>query len=120
MLYENPEMIEKGFRPFSREEHTRFGFIDVFGTDKNGLLVIIECKRDVADFKAVAQLHRYVHRIMRSKGIREDTIRGVIAAPKISSNAMHMLKEHKYEFISVMPPKYLERFDKKQKRLGEY
>ncbi|MGV8150699.1 MAG: endonuclease NucS [Candidatus Woesearchaeota archaeon] len=120
MIYENPILIEQGFKPFSREEHTQFGFIDVFGTDKNGRIVIIECKRDFADFKAVSQLHRYIHKIMKSKGITEDKMRGIIAAPRMSENALVMLKEHGYEFKSVQPPKYLEKYDKKQKKLGEY
>ncbi|HYD03137.1 MAG TPA: endonuclease NucS [Alphaproteobacteria bacterium] len=120
MIYDNPLIIEKGFKPFSREEHTKFGFIDVFGTDKNGKVVVIECKRDNADFKAVSQLHRYIQKIAKSKGIKEDAIRGIIAAPKISSNAKTMLEEHGYSFVSVSPPKYLERYDKKQKKLFDY
>jgi hypothetical protein len=120
MIYENPELIEKGFKPYSREEHTKFGFIDVFGTDKTGKIVIIECKRDFADFKAISQLHRYVHRMMKSKGVAEKDIRGIIAAPRMTENALQMLKEQGYEFRPVQPPKYLERYDKKQKRLGEY
>jgi len=120
MIYENPQLIEKGFKPFSREEHTKYGFIDVFGTDKDSKVVVIECKRDNADFKAVQQLHRYIHKICRSKGLTEDRVRGIIAAPRISSNALAMLEEQGYSFVSVNPPKYLERYDKKQKRLGEY
>lgn len=120
MIFENPMLIEKGFKPFSREEHNKYGFVDVFGTDKDGKIVVIECKRDNADFKAVQQLHRYIHKISRSKGIKEENIRGIIACPRISSNAKLMLDELGYNFVSVTPPKYLERYDKKQKRLGEY
>lgn len=120
MIYENPLLIEKGFKPFSREEHNKYGFVDVFGTDKDGKVVVIECKRDNADFKAVQQLHRYIHKICKSKGIKEDSIRGIIASPKISSNAKVMLEEMGYSHVSVTPPKYLERYDKNQKRLGEY
>ena len=40
MIYNQPELIEPGFKPFSREEHTKFGFIDVFGTDKDEKIVI--------------------------------------------------------------------------------
>ena len=120
MIYENPRIIEQGFRPFSREEHTKFGFIDVFGTDKNGKVVIIECKRDMADFKAVSQLHRYIHKIMKSKGIQEKDIRGIIAAPRITENALQMLKDHGFEFFPVSPPKYLEKYDRNQKRIGEF
>ena len=120
MIYANPSILEKGFKPFSREEHTKFGFIDVFGTDKDGRIIVIECKRDNADFKAVQQLHRYIHKICKSKGIKEDQIRGIIASQKISSNAKVMLEELGYKFVSVNPPKYLERYDKNQKKLGEY
>jgi RecB family endonuclease NucS len=120
MIYENPELIEKGFKPFSREEHTKVGFIDVFGTDKNGKIVVIECKRDFADFSAIHQLQRYIHKIMKSKGVQEENIRGIIAAPRITENAEALLKEHGYEFKAVNPPKYLEKYDKNQKRLGEY
>jgi endonuclease len=120
MIYENPMLIEKGFKPFSREEHNKYGYVDVFGTDKDGKIVVIECKRDNADFKAVQQLHRYIHKICKSKGIKEENIRGIIASQKISSNAKAMLEELGYSFVSVSPPKYLERYDKKQKRLGEY
>lgn len=120
MIYENPLLIEEGFKPFSREEHTQFGFIDVFGTDKNGNIVVIECKRDFADFKAVSQLHRYIHKIMKSKGVLEEKIRGIIAAPRMTENALVMLKEQGFEFRLVNPPKYHARYDKKQKRLGEF
>lgn len=120
MIYENPGLIEKGFKPFSREEHTQFGFIDVFGTDKNGKIVIIECKRDLADFKAVSQLHRYVHKIAKSKGIKTNQIRGIIASPKISANAEEMLREQGFEYRKVIPPKHLVEYGKSQKKLGEF
>ncbi|MFA5796839.1 MAG: endonuclease NucS [Candidatus Woesearchaeota archaeon] len=120
MIYANPEVIENGFKPFSREEHTQFGFIDVFGTDKDGKVVVIECKRDMADFKAVSQLHRYVAKIARSKGIKEKDIRGIIASPRISENAKTMLYEQGFEYIMIVPPKYLEKYDTNQKRLGEF
>ena len=42
MLYENPNMIEDGFTAVSKEEQTKYGFIDVFCTDKNGILVILK------------------------------------------------------------------------------
>jgi len=120
MIFNTPEIIEDGFKPFSREEHTKFGFIDVFGIDKNGRIVVIECKRDFADFKAVSQLHRYIHKIMKSKGITEEYVRGIIAAPRISENALVMLREYGFEFKSIFPPKYLEMYDSHQKKLFDY
>ncbi|MBI4141199.1 DUF91 domain-containing protein, partial [Candidatus Woesearchaeota archaeon] len=115
MLYSNPELIELGFKPVSQEEQTKYGFIDVFGTDKDGVLTVVECKRYCADLSAVTQLRRYVEKIKESKGI--DTVRGIIAAPKITDNAKNMLEDWGFKFISVNPPKYLEEFDKKQSKL---
>ncbi|MBI4145163.1 endonuclease NucS [Candidatus Woesearchaeota archaeon] len=118
MLYDNPEMIEEGFKPVSREEQTKYGFIDVFGTDKEGTLTIVECKRYCADLSAVTQLRRYVEKMMVSKGITK--VRGILAAPKITENARKMLEDWGFEFKSVKPPKYLEEFDKKQSTLDGF
>lgn len=118
MIYQNPELIEPGFRPLSREEHTKYGFIDVFGYDKNNVLTVIECKRFSADLKAVDQLRRYVERIKKSKGLK--VVRGMIASPLISSNAKKMLEEFGFEHKQISPPKYMERYDKNQKRLDSF
>jgi RecB family endonuclease NucS len=118
MLYENPELVEKGFRPVSQEEQTKYGFIDVLGTDKDGTLTVVECKRYCADLAAVTQLRRYVEKLMASKGITK--VRGILAAPKITLNAEQMLKDWGFSFVSVKPPKYLEEFDKKQQKLDVF
>src|SRR3989344_2261783 len=115
MIYNNPGLVEPGFHPLSREEHTKYGFIDVFGYDKNNTLVVIECKRYTADFKAVEQLQRYVKKIKELRGI--DNVRGIVAAPEISPNALQMLRDHGFEYRKLSPPKSLERFNKDQKRL---
>ncbi|MFQ5620893.1 MAG: endonuclease NucS [Candidatus Nanoarchaeia archaeon] len=115
MIMEQPELIEKGFKPVSREEQTKFGYIDVLGKDKNGILTIVECKRNQADFKAIEQLNRYVEKVKESKGIKE--IRGIIAAPKIQSGAELLLKDKGFKFVSVKPPKHLQRFNRNQKTL---
>lgn len=115
MLYENPEMIEKGFSPVSQEEQTKYGFIDVFGFDKEGKLVVVECKRYCADLGAVTQLRRYVEKVQESKGV--SSVRGILAAPKITDNALNMLTDWGFTFVSVTPPNYLKEFDKKQMKL---
>lgn len=117
-IYNNPCLIEEGFKPVSKEEHTKYGFIDVFGYDQNNILVIIECKRYTANLDAVTQLRRYVEKIKSSKGLKE--ARGILAAPKISPNAKKMLEDWKFEYKQVNPPKYREKFNKKQKKLGEF
>lgn len=115
MLYEHPEMVEGGFKAVSQEEQTKYGFIDVFGADKDGNLVVVECKRYCADLGAVTQLRRYVEKIKESKGIQN--VRGILAAPKITDNARKMLEDWGFKFISVNPPKYMEEYDKKQSKL---
>ncbi len=118
MIYSNPEMIEEGFKPVSQEEQTKYGFIDVLGVDKNGVLTVVECKRYRAELSAVTQLRRYVEKIMVSKGITK--VRGILAAPKITNNAEKMLNDWGFTFVSIKPPKYLEEYDKKQARLESF
>lgn len=118
MIYNNPELIEQGFKPVSQEEQTAYGFIDVLGVDKNGTLTIVECKRYSAELSAVTQLRRYVEKIMVSKGITK--VRGILAAPKITENAKTMLEDWGFEFKAINPPKYFEEYDKKQARLDRF
>jgi endonuclease len=101
-LYDHPELVEEGFKPLSREEHTKYGFIDVFGYDRTGTLVVVECKRYRADLSAVTQLRRYVEKIKAAKGITR--VRGIICAPEISANALKMLTDWGYSFKDVHPP----------------
>ncbi|MEM0230843.1 MAG: endonuclease NucS [Candidatus Woesearchaeota archaeon] len=118
MIMRNPELIEKGFKPLSREEHTKYGFIDVFGYDSENVLVVVEAKRYSADFKAVSQLARYVDKIRRDKGLQR--VRGILAAPSISKNAEHMLKELGFEFRRVEPPRFFEHLKKNQATLNHF
>ncbi|MEK6968780.1 MAG: endonuclease NucS [Nanoarchaeota archaeon] len=115
MIMQNPSLISLDFKPLSMEEHTKFGFIDLFGHDKNGTLIVVECKRYSADLSAVTQLRRYVEKIKDMKGL--SSVKGVLAAPKISTNAQSMLEKWGFSFVSVNPPKYLEKFDRFQKKL---
>lgn len=115
MIMQQPELIEQGFKPVSQEEQTKYGYIDVLGYDKDRTLVVVECKRFHADFNAVQQLRRYVEKIKESKGI--NIVRGILAAPKITPNAEQMLKDWGFEFKTVKPPRYLEEFDKRQRKL---
>ena len=118
MIYANPELIEKGLKAISQEEQTAYGFIDVLCVDKNSVLTVIECKRYSADHNAVMQLRRYVEKLKAAKGI--EVVRGFIAAPKTTANALKMLQDWGFEFVSITPPKYLERFNKDQKTLDYY
>lgn len=117
-IKEHPKLISADFTPLSREEHTKYGFIDVFGHDKNGTLIIVECKRYSASLDAVTQLRRYVEKIKALRGTNKVT--GVIAAPKITANAEQMLKDWGFRYARVEPPKRLEKHKKNQKRIGDW
>ncbi len=118
MIMEKPELISKDFKPLSREEHNKYGFIDVFGYEKDKL-VIVECKKIQAEYNAVMQLDRYVKRISESKGIPLEKIKGIIAAPSISESAYDYMKKLGYEYRMVNPPKRNIK-DKNQKGLNSY
>ncbi len=117
-IRDNPRCIGEGFRPIAREEQTDVGFIDVFGHDGSGTLVVVECKRVTASLSAVDQLRRYVERVKRARGTQQ--VRGVLAAPAITPNALEMLASLGFAFCRVDPPKRLERWARDQKRLGEF
>ena len=114
----NPEVIHKNFKPLSREEHTKFGFIDVFGHDNHGNLIVVECKKFPAGLSAVQQLRRYVEKIGDLKGVKNT--KGVLAAPSITANALEMLRTFGYEFKSVEPPNLTVSKDKSQQTLGGF
>lgn len=120
MIKEHPELISPDFKPLSREEHTKFGFIDVFGHDKQGNLVVVECKRYSAGLQCVTQLRRYVEKISELKGLPMRRVKGIMASPSISPNALEMLKKWGFEWRQVTPPKRLERYSKDQKTLGVF
>jgi RecB family endonuclease NucS len=97
-----PSLIEEGFKPISYEKKVPPGFIDVFGVDKNGKLVVIEVKRKIAGKEAVLQLANYVKAI-ETKASRD--IRGVLVAPNISKGVQKLLATLNLEFISLDPRK---------------
>lgn len=104
MIMNNPSLIDPGFKPLSREEHTALGFIDVFGHDAKGNLVVVECKKLQAEYTAVMQLKRYIDRLSEAKGTDVSKIRGVLAAPTISPAAEKYAKSLGYEYRRVNPP----------------
>ena len=120
MIRDNPSLISSDFKPLSREEHNKFGFIDVFGHDGAGNLVIVECKRYTAGLSAVEQLRRYVEKMSELKGIKKSKIKGILASPEISKSAEEMLLSWGYKFVQVFPPKKLEKYNKNQKSLGDF
>lgn len=118
MLRDNPEMLSPDFIPLSREEHMKYGFIDVFGHLGDGTLAIVECKRYTAGLAAVTQLQRYVEKMKKVKGV--DKIKGILAAPAITANAMDMITEFGFSFAMIQPPKRLVNKRKRQKSITSF
>lgn len=117
-IKDNPQVISSDFKPLSREEHTKYGFIDVFGHTGDGKLLIVECKRYTAGLSAATQLRRYVEKIQSAKGT--ENVTGVIAAPAITTNALAMLQDWGLGFVRVEPPKRHVRKRKRQKKIDSF
>jgi RecB family endonuclease NucS len=95
-----PELLEEGFKPISWEKKVEPGFVDIYGEDKNGKLVIVEVKRKTASKEAALQLAKYIEPI-RSRVNRE--VRAVLVAPSIGKDVQRMLVTLGLEFKALDP-----------------
>lgn len=100
-----PSLVEKGFKPISYEKKVEPGFVDVYGEDKNGKLVVVEIKRKTAGKDAVLQLAKYVDAI-KSKVNRE--VRGILVAPNIAKDVQRLLATLGLDFRGLDPKKCAE------------
>jgi RecB family endonuclease NucS len=113
-----PELLEDGFRVISYEKKVEPGFVDVYGIDRNGRLVVVEVKRKTAGKGAAFQLARYIEAV-RTKADRE--VRGVLAAPDIAKDVHRMLVTLGLEFKRLDPKKCAETLSKAETRkLAEF
>jgi hypothetical protein len=95
-----PELLEEGFKPISYEKKVEPGFVDVYGVDKDGRLVVVEVKRKTAGKEAVLQLARYIDAI-KEKANRE--LRGMLVAPSLGKDVQRMLVTMGLEFKALDP-----------------
>jgi RecB family endonuclease NucS len=95
-----PSLLEEGFKPISYEKKVEPGFVDVYGVDKDGKLVVVEVKRKTAGKEAVLQLARYIAAI-KEKANRE--LRGVLVAPYLGKDVQRMLVTMGLEFKALDP-----------------
>lgn len=95
-----PDLLEEGFKPISWEKHVEPGFVDIYGEDKNGKLVIVEVKRKTASKEAALQLAKYVEPI-KAKVNRE--VRAVLAAPSLGNGVQRMLITLGLEYKALDP-----------------
>jgi RecB family endonuclease NucS len=97
-----PSLLEEGFKPISYEKKVEPGFVDVYGVDKDGRLVVVEVKRKTAGKEAVLQLAKYIDAI-KSKADRE--LRGVLVAPSLGKDVQRLLVTLGLEFKALDPKK---------------
>ncbi len=101
-----PSLIENGFKPMEEERRAgESGFIDVFGVDSRGNMMVVEIKRRNATTEDIRQLVRYVESIEKEFGKRP---RAIIAAPGIQKTAVRELTVHGVEFKCLTPKKCAE------------
>lgn len=108
-----PSLLEEGFKPISWEKKVEPGFVDIYGVDKNGKLVVVEIKRKTAGKDAALQLARYIDSI-RNKANRE--LRGVLAAPSLAKDVQRLLATLGLEFKALDPKKCAEVLKKAETR----
>jgi hypothetical protein len=95
-----PELLEEGFKPISWEKKVEPGFVDIYGEDKNGKLVIVEVKRKTASKEAVLQLAKYIEPI-KAKVNRE--VRAVLVAPSLGRDVQRLLVAMGLEYKALDP-----------------
>jgi RecB family endonuclease NucS len=98
-----PELVERGLRPLQAEKSLgEAGFTDIYAEDKNGLLAVVEIKRNAATKDAVMQLNRYLDTLKKRT---DRTLRGIVVAPEIRKSAQPLLASLKLEFVPLAPEK---------------
>jgi len=95
-----PDLLEEGFKPISWEKKVEPGFVDIYGEDKNGKLVIVEVKRKTASKEAALQLAKYIEPI-KAKVNRE--VRAVLVAPSLAKDVQRLLVTLGLEFKALDP-----------------
>ncbi len=100
-----PNLIEEGFKPISWEKKVEPGFVDIYGEDKDGKLVIVEVKRKTATKDAALQLAKYVEPI---KARVNRKVRAILAAPDLGKDVQRLLVTMGLEFKELDPKKCAE------------
>ena len=96
-IEESPGIVEDGFEVVARERKTPAGYIDVLGRDTDGVMTVVEVKRN-PDYNTALQLQRYVDEIEEEFS---GDVRGVLVAPKLSDEVDEYLNERDLEFVEV-------------------
>jgi hypothetical protein len=113
-----PDLLEEGFKPITYEKKVEPGFVDVYGEDKDGKLVVVEIKRKTAGKEAVFQLAKYIEAV-KAKADRK--VRGILVAPNIGKDVQRTLSTLGLEFRHLDPRKCAEILSRAEtKKLAEF
>ena len=113
-----PTLIEPDFKPISYEKKVEPGFIDVYGTDKDGNFVVVEIKRKTASRNDALQLAKYVESI---RGMVNRRVRGILAAPHMGKGVQKLLAQLGLNFKPLDPKKCADILRKSEiKKLAEF
>jgi RecB family endonuclease NucS len=108
-IEQRPEVLEEGLRIVEHERETKYGFIDFFARDEDGVPVVVEVKRIQATLNHFDQLQRYVSLYEESEASpREggvtagnEQVRGVLVAPSASERVRRALRDNDLEFVEL-------------------
>ena len=100
-----PSILESGLKPITYEKKVEPGFVDVYGVDGNGKLVVAELKRKTAGRNAALQLAKYVDFV---KSVAGREVRGVLVAPRLARGVQRLLATLGLEFKALDPKKCAE------------
>ncbi len=98
----DPSLLEEGFIPISYEKKVEPGFVDIYGHDKDGRLVVAELKRRGAGRDAALQLSKYINSL---KTVNKREIRGILVAPRLAKGVKTILAGLGLEFKPLDPKK---------------
>jgi RecB family endonuclease NucS len=93
----NPEVLEADLRIVEHERESKYGFIDFFARDAEGVPVVVEVKRIQATLNHFDQLQRYVSLY---EGTNEK-VRGMLVAPSASERVRRALRDNDLEFVEL-------------------
>lgn len=74
---------------------------DIVAYDRDGTLLVVECKSGLASLASVSQLDRYVEEMEKQTEARH--VRGVLCAPRITKSAMEKVEKSGHGFRRLEP-----------------
>jgi RecB family endonuclease NucS len=109
----DPTLLEEGFTLISYEKKVEPGFVDVYGVDKDGRLVVVELKRKTAGRDAALQLAKYIDYV---KTVTNRELRGILVAPRLAKGVQTILTGLGLEFKALEPKRCAEVLSRSESR----